>query len=187
MNRKNIGLTFDFFTELNSSKRWSLYTHNRIVPGFKDKAIGFLTFNKLSYTSKPGIGFSINAVATNKLIYPSIGLHYQKSFNRLSLFFLTTYAFDRTTSNENYLIIKYKYPLSKSLSIVSQNDFYTLIHKWSHDLSLERIKLGLEIHQAQIGIYNESTQRAGKLQRTNPTFGMYVRKTFDRASKKRRQ
>src|SRR5947207_11398373 len=118
----------------------------------------FSTFNKFSYSLKGGFGFSINLLGDARTFYSSIGVHFQKSVNHLSIYFLTTYAFHLATLNENYLVIIYKYPFSEDLNLILKNEFYTSFQKWSQGASSGCLKLGMEFHKTQLGFFKESIQ-----------------------------
>jgi hypothetical protein len=178
LSSKRSGIGLDVFHHLDAQKKWSIYTHNLVVFHYKDNTTGFLTFSKLSYTFKSGFGLSANLIGNIYRFYPGIGLHYDKKINHLSLFFLTTYALHHNSFNENFLIIGYKYPFTKKINIISQNEFYTSLRSWSLDRSDERIKLGIELNKTQIGVFNESAQNGGKFNLKTINFGWYLKYIF---------
>lgn len=175
---KRSGLGVDMFHQIDRQKKWSIYSHNVVAYHYSDDKMGFFTFNKLSYTFKSGFGFSANLVGNIHCFYPSVGLHYDKKIDHLSVFVLTTYTLDNNCSNETFLIIGYKYPVGKKFNFVSQNEFYTSLRKWSHDVSVEKLKLGLEFHKTQTGFFNESVQNGGKFNLRTVNFGWYIKQSF---------
>lgn len=175
---KRLGIGLDMSRHFDRQKKWSVYSHNLVAYHYNDHTTGFLTFNKLSYTFNSGIGFSANLIGNIYRFYPSIGLHYDKKINHLSLFFLTTYALNHNAVNENFFIIGYKYPISKKSTFISQNEFYTCLRNWSHDVSVERLKLGIEFYKTQTGFFNESAQNGGKFNFKTISFGWYLRQSF---------
>ncbi len=173
---KRLDITLDMTHHPDSKKRFTIYTHNLVGFHHKSEATSLFTFNKLSYTFKPGIGVSVNLVGNFRKFYPSAGVHYDKKLNKFSLFILTTYAFNYAAYNENFIILTYKYPFTKKLNLFSQGEFYTSLRKWAHDVSLERIKLGVEIRKTRIGLFYESVQNGGKFNSIN--IGGSIKQTF---------
>lgn len=175
---KRSGLGLDMFHQIDKQKKWSIYSHNLVFYHYTDNKTGFLTFTKLSYTFNSGIGISANLIGNIHHFYPSVGLHYDKKINHISIFMLTTCSLDKNCYKETFLIIGYKYPVAKKLNFVSQNEFYTSLRKWSHNLSVEKLKLGLEFHKTQTGLFHESVQNGGKFNLKTINFGWYLKQTF---------
>ena len=175
---KRIGLALDVFQKIDKQKKWSIYSHNLVAYQYNDNKTAFLIFNKLSYTSNSGIGFSANLVGKIHRFYPSVGLHFDKKINHTSIFLLTTYPFDKNCYNETFLIFGNKYPVAKKLKFVSQMEFYASLQRWSHNQSVEKLKLGLEFHKTQTGLFNESVQNGGKLNLKTINFGWYLKQSF---------
>jgi hypothetical protein len=175
---KRLGLGLDMFHQIDKQKKWSIYSHNLVACHYNGNTMAFLTFNKLSYTFNSGIGFSVNLVGNIHSFYPGVGLHYDRKMNHISIFVLTTYTLDNNCYNETFLIFGYKYPVAKKLKLVSQNEFYTSLRKWSHNVSVEKLKLGLEFHKTQTGFFNESVQNGGKFNLKTINFGWYLKQSF---------
>ena len=50
--------------------------------------------------------------------------------------------------------------------------------KWGYDQSLQRIKVGLEIRQIQIGIISETSQTEKSFQTILVNLGFFIKKSF---------
>jgi len=177
-SRNRLGLGLDVSYKIDKQKKWSIYSHNLVAYHYHDNKTAFLIFNKLSYTFNSGIGFSANLVGKTHHFYPSVGLHFDKKINHTSIFVLITYPIDKNCYNETFLIFGYKYPVAKKLKFVSQSEFYASLQRWSHNYSVEKLKLGLEFHKTQTGIFNESAQNGGKFNLKTINFGWYLKQEF---------
>ena len=162
----------------DSPKRWSVYSRNQGVSRHHDKTIGFATFSSFAYHSKPGIGVSVNLIGKTDRFYSTLGIYYEKKINHFSLYFLSMYALKSGSFNENFISILYKYPLNKKTKIISQNEFYNSLRSWSHHLSYERLKLGVELNKTQIGFFNETFQSGEKFNLSLVNHGLYLKQSF---------
>src|SRR5262245_54494816 len=162
----------------DSKKRFSIYNHSLVGFHHNSETTSLFTFNKLSYTFKPGIGISVNLVGNFRKFYPSTGVHYDKKLDNFSFFILTTYAFNYPAYNENFIILTYKFPFAKKLNPFSQGEFYSSFRKWTHDVSLQRIKLGIELRKTRFGLFYESVQNGGKFKLRTANLGACLKQTF---------
>jgi hypothetical protein len=176
MSSKRSDFSADMFHSLDAEKKWSIYTHDQVI--FQQDTTTFFTFNNFSYSLNGGFGFSINLLGDARTFYSSIGVHFQRSINHLSIYFLTTYAFNLAALNENFLVITYKYPFGKGLNLISKNEFYASFRKWSQETSFDRLKLGMEFHKTQFGFFKESIQEEEKSTLRTINFGAYLKQTF---------
>ena len=163
---------------LDSYKKWSVYTRNQGVSRHHDKTIGFATFSSFAYHSKLGIGVSVNLIGKTNRFYSTVGIYYEKKIRYLSLYFLSMYALHSGSLNENFISILYKCPFTKKIKLVSQNEFYNSLQNWSHNLSYERLKLGVELNKTQVGFFNETFQSGEKFNLSLVNHGLYLKQNF---------
>jgi branched-subunit amino acid transport protein AzlD len=173
------GINVITFHYLDKNNKWSLYNSNRYVAYYDGSTKpGFLTVNSLAYNFKPGIGITGNLVGDNNRLYPSMGLQYEKIGEKLYFYLLSTYEVNKITLQENYLFIVYKYPLAKNLKLLSHNEFYASFLTWKNDLSLERIKLGIEVKNTQWGLISETYQSGKNYKWALTNIGCYIKRSF---------
>lgn len=176
MTSERVEVSLDMRHRLDHEKKMGVYTHN--VVAFHNDTADVFTFTNLSYTFNCGFGFSANLIGDLRSFYSSMGVHFVKSINHFSIFFLTAYAINTARLNENFLIVTYKHPFSKRMNLVLQNEFYTSLRKWSHDTSFECVKLGIELHKTQIGFLKEIAQEGAKSKASTINYGGYLKQSF---------
>lgn len=124
------------------------------------------------------IPFWENLNGDNTRFYPSLGIQYEKVIKSLYLYFLTTYEPNKIAFQENYIFLVYKKELNEKLRFLSHNEFYFSFLEWKNDISLERLKLGIEIKKTQVGFIGEFYQSVENYQSALINIGIYSKKTF---------
>lgn len=162
----------------DKENRWSLFNRNRAVAYYDSRKNGFLTINSLAYNFKSGLGLAANIIGDNNRFYPSLGLQYEKVFKSLYLYLLATYEPNKIAFQENYIFLVYKKELIKKLRFVSHNEFYFSFLEWKNDISLERLKLGIEVEKTQVGFIGEFYQSGENYKSALINLGIYAKKTF---------
>lgn len=117
-------------------------------------------------------------IAGESGLHVAAGLQYQKTIKSFYLYFLSTHELNKLARQENYFILIYKPNLSNRVKFVFHGENYICFRKWDHDQSLQRIKLGLEISQTQIGFLSETSQNGKGYQTTVVNLGCYIKKSF---------
>jgi hypothetical protein len=163
---------------LGSPKKWSVYTRNQAVSRHHDKTIGYATVSSFAYHFKPGVGVSVNLIGKTNRFYSTLGIYYEKKIRHFSLYFLSMYALNSGSFNENFISVVYKHPFNKKVKLVSQNEFYNSLQSWSHHLSYERLKLGIELNKTQLGFFNETFQSGEKFNLSLVNHGLYLKQNF---------
>lgn len=166
------------FHSFDKEKRWSLFNRNRAVFYYDKRKNGFLTINSIAYNFKSGFGLAANLIGDNNRFYPSLGLQYEKVFNAIYLYFLTTYEMNKIAFQENYIFLVYKKELSKKLKFVSHDEFYFSFLEWKNDISLERLKIGVELKKTQIGLICEWYQSGENYTSVLTNIGVYIKRSF---------
>ena len=175
---KRLGIDLLSYHYLDTANRWSVYNHDRAVAYYDSKLTSFLTVNSIIYSFKLGWGITANLVGDNTHFYTSVGLQYEKIIKSLYLYFLSTYETKNNFYIENYVFIVYKAKLTEKIKWISQNEFYVSFIKLRNDISLQRIKLGIEIGQTQLGLISETYQLGSHYETALVNLGLYVKRAF---------
>lgn len=168
-------IAFHYFDKGN---RWSLFNRNRAVSYYDSRKTGFLTINSVAYNFKSGLGLAANLIGDNTRFYPSLGLQYEKIVKSFYLYVLTTYEPNKIAFQENYIFVVYKKELSQKLKFVSHNEFYFSFLEWKNDISLERLKLGIEVKKTQVGFISEFYQSGENYKSALINIGVYAKRMF---------
>lgn len=166
------------FKYIDKSKRWSLYSSNGAAVKYDTRKPGFFSGNILAYNFRSGIGLGAILIAGESGLRPSAGLQYQKTIKSLYLYFLSSHELNKFARQENYFIVVYKHKLSSRVKFVFHNEHYISFRKWGYDKSLQRLKLGLEIRQTQIGFISETSQNGKGNQTSVVNLGCYIKRAF---------
>jgi len=166
------------FQSFDKEKKWSLFNRNRAVFYYDKRKNGFLTINSIAYNFKSGLGLAANLIGDNNRFYPSLGIQYEKIFNTIYLYFLTTYEPNKISFQENYIFCVYKKEFNKKLKIVSHNEFYFSFLEWKNDISLERLKIGVEFKKTQVGFICEWYQSGENYTSVLTNIGVYIKRSF---------
>lgn len=166
------------FKHLDKSKRWSVYSSNGAVVKYYEWKSGFFSANILAYNFRSGLGLGAILIAGESGLHPSAGLQYQKTIRSFYLYFLSSHELNKFARQENYFILVYKHKLSDRVKFVVHNEHYLCFRKWGYDQSLQRIKLGLEISQTQVGFISETSQTGKCNQTTVVNLGCYIKQSF---------
>src|SRR5262245_48485997 len=67
---KTAGVILDMRYHPGTSKNWSIFSRNHLAYHVDEQTAGFLTFNKLAYTFKSGLGLSANLIGSTRKFYP---------------------------------------------------------------------------------------------------------------------
>jgi hypothetical protein len=173
-------MTVDFIAShfLDEKSRWSLFNRDRGVFYYDERSNGFLTVNSIGYNFKSGFGFAANLIGDNTRVYPSVGALYQKSFRSLFMYFLATYKLSNSTLQENYIFVVYKSRLREKITFIWHNELYSSFLNWKNDVSMERVKFGIEFSLTEVGIINELYQSGEEYKSTLTNIGIYVKRTL---------
>lgn len=166
------------FKYIDKKNRWSLYSSNGAVVKYDTWKPGFFSANILAYNFSSGIGIGAIVIAGESGLHPSAGLQYQKTIKSFYLYFLSTHELNKFARQENYFILVYKPKLSNRVKFVFHNENYFCFRKWDYDQSLQRIKLGVEIRQTQVGFISETSQSGKNNQTTVVNLGCYIKQSF---------
>jgi hypothetical protein len=175
---QRMGVDLLAFHYVDKNNRWSLYNHNKAVAYYDKRKTGFLTVNSIIYNFRQGLGITANLVGDNTRFYSSIGLQYEIAIKSVSLYLLSTYEANSNIFQEDYVFLVYKANLSSRIKLVSHNEFYLSFLKWRNDISLQRIKLGIEINKTQFGVISETYQLGEYYQSALFNLGVYIKKAF---------
>lgn len=175
---KRVSAQLRVFKYIDKSNRWSLYSSNGTVVKYDTWKPGFLSGNILAYNFRSGIGLGAILIATESGLHTSAGLQYQKTIKSFYLYFLSTHELNKLARQENYFVLMYKPKLSNRVKFVFHNENYICFRKWGHDQSLQRIKIGLEISQTQVGFLSEISQTRKSYESTVVNLGCYIKKSF---------
>ena len=166
------------FKQIDKNNRWSLYSTNQAAIEYDTWKPGFFSGNVLAYNFRSGIGLGAVLVVGESGLHPSAGIQYKKTIKSFDLYFLSSHELNKFARQENYFILAYKQELSNRVKFVLYNENYISFRKWSYVESLQRIKLGLEIRQTQVGFVSEISQ-TGKSHQTKLTnLGCYIKQSF---------
>ncbi|HEX7903497.1 MAG TPA: hypothetical protein VF487_06435 [Chitinophagaceae bacterium] len=175
---KRIAAYVKGFRYIDKSKRWSIYSNNRVAANYETGKPGFFSTNILAYHFRNGIGIGAILMAGNNKLRPATGFQYQKTIRSFYLYFLSTYELNKFTRQENYLTLVYKHKLSKKVKLVFHYENYICFLKWGYDQSFQRIRSGLEIKKTQVGFISETSQ-TGKTHKTSLiNLGFFIKQTF---------
>lgn len=175
---EHIAAQLRVFKYIDKGNRWSLYSSNGGVVKYDTWKPGFFSANILAYNFRSGIGFGAILIAGESGLHPSAGLQYQKTIKTLYLYFLSSHELNKFARQENYFILVYKHKLSDRIKFIFHHENYLCFRKWGYNQSLQRIKLGLEIRQTQVGFISETSQ-TGKSHETGViNLGGYIRQSF---------
>ena len=166
------------FKHFDKGNRWSLYSSNGAVVKYDTWKPGFFSGNVLAYNFRSGIGIGAILIAGESGLHPSAGLQYQKTIKSFYLYFLSTHELNKFARQENYFIMVYKPKLSNRVKFIFHNENYICFRKLNHDQSLQRIKLGLEIRQTQVGFISETSQNGEKHKTAVVNLGCYIKQSF---------
>ena len=166
------------FKYLDKTHRWSLYSSNGAGVKYDTWKPGFFSANILAYNFRNGIGLGAILIAGESGLHPSAGLQYQNTIGSFYVYVLSAHELNKFAKQENYFILVYKHKLSDRIKFVFHNENYICFRKWGYDQSLQRIKLGLEIRQTQVGFISETSQAGKTDQTTVLNLGCYIKQSF---------
>jgi hypothetical protein len=166
------------FKYIDKNNRWSLYTGNNAAINYDKGKPGFISANVFAYNFRSGIAISTVLIAGKHGLHPSAGLQYQKTIRSFYFYILSTIEPNKFAKQENYIFLVYKHKLSNRIKFVFHNENYISFQKWGYDQSLQRVKLGLEIRQTQIGIISETSQSGKSFQTMLVNLGCFIKKSF---------
>jgi len=167
-----------FFKYIDKNNRWSFYSGNNAAVNFDKGKPKFISSNIFAYNFKSGIGISIILIAGKNGSHASAGLLFQKTIRSFYFYFLSTIEPNKFAEQENYFYLVYKHKLTNRIKLVFHNENYISFRKWGYDLSLQRIKLGLEVRQTQIGIISETSQTEKSFQTRLVNLGCFIKQAF---------
>jgi len=167
-----------FFKYLDKNNRWSFYSGNNAALNFDKGKPKFISSNVFAYNFKNGVGISTILIARKNGLHPSAGLLFQKTIRSFYFYFLSTIEPNNIAEQENYVYLVYKHKLSNRIKLVFHNENYISFKKWGYDQSLQRIKVGLETRQMQIGIISETSQTEKSFQTILVNLGFFIKKSF---------
>ncbi len=163
---------------IDKSNRWSLYSGNNAAFNYDTGKPGFISANIFAYNFRSGIGISTILIAGKNGLHPSAGLQYQKTIRSFYFYILSTIEPNKFAKQENYFFVVYKHKLSNRIKFVFHNENYISFQKWCYDQSLQRLKLGLEIRQTQIGIISETSQAGKSFQTRLVNLGCFIKRSI---------
>jgi len=163
---------------IDKNNRWSFYSGNNAAVNFDKGKPKFISSNIFAYNFKNGVGISTILIARKNELHPSAGLLFQKTIRSFYFYFLSTIEPNKIAEQENYFYLVYKHKLSNRIKLVSHYENYISFQKWGYDQSLQRIKVGLEIRQIQIGIISETSQAEKSFQTILVNLGFFIKKSF---------
>lgn len=166
------------FKYIDKRNRWSLYSSNGAVIKYGEWKPGFFSGNIFGYNFRSGIGLGSILIAGENGLHLSAGLQYQKTIKSFYFYLLSTHELNKLAKQENYFILVYKHKLSARVKFVFHNENYICFREWGYDESLQRIKLGLEIRQTQVGFISETFQTGKSHQTTMVNLGCYIKQSF---------
>ena len=175
---EHVSAYFRVFKYLDKSNRWSLYSSNGAGVKYDTWKPGFFSGNILAYNFSNGVGLGAILVAGESGLHSSVGLQYQKTIKSLYVYFLSAHELNKFAKQENYFILVYKHKLSDKIKFIFHNENYLSFRKWGYDQSLQRIKLGVEIRQTQVGFISETSQTGKSHQTTVINLGGFIRQSF---------
>ena len=167
-----------FFKYIDKNNRWSFYSGNNVAVNFDKGRPKFISSNIFAYNFKSGLGISTILIVGKNGSHPSAGLLFQKTIRSFYFYFLSTIEPNKFAEQENYFYLVYKHSLSNRIKLVFHNENYIAFRKWGYDLSLQRIKLGLEFCQTQIGVICETSQTEKKFQTSLVNLGCFIKQSF---------
>jgi len=167
-----------FFKYLDKNNRWSFYSGNNAALNFDKGKPKFISSNVFAYNFKNGVGISTILIARKNGLHASAGLLFQKTIRSFYFYFLSTIEPNNIAEQENYVYLVYKHKLSNRIKLVFHNENYISFQKWGYDQSLQRIKVGLETRQMQIGMISETSQTEKSFQTILVNLGFFIKKSF---------
>ncbi|MCI5055300.1 MAG: hypothetical protein MRY83_04275 [Flavobacteriales bacterium] len=157
--------------------KFTVFSRTRGIVDYESNA-NILSAAYVSYSSKMGLGLSVIG-AVNSGSGPSTagGINILKAKKDFSIFALMAIEFEDPLGYSFFTIMRYTPLLRGDWKLYSSLELFTLFRKSGHEVSSERIRLGLDFKGLQFGLGTNLTQFTNEFISAE-NYGVFVRKSF---------
>lgn len=143
-----------------------------------DNNSNILSMAYINYTSKIGFGGSIiGSISSVSGFGPAAGINYFKTHKDFSIFALIAVEIDKVPGYSFFTLMKYRPDLSEKLKLYTSVELFSLVNETGHLVSVERLRLGLDIKNIQFGAASNLGQYGSSFNYTG-NYGVFIRKEF---------
>lgn len=165
-----------FLKPLSKDYKWTIFSRTRLNTDFKANN-NLLSALYLNYTTKSGIGGTLLGAVGNNSTSSGAGIHLTKNTDSFSIFALPYVTFLEDPTLNWFSIARYRPQLSEKLRLYTSLELFS-VFDLSHVISIQRIRLGLEMSSYQFGFGSNLSELAGTSEITGD-YGIFIRKTFN--------
>ena len=158
--------------------KFTVFSRTRGIVDYESNA-NILSAAYVSYTSKIGLGVSIiGAVNSSNGPNGAAGVNFLKVKNNFTIFALAAVEAHHPIGYSLFTIIRYTPDIKDNWKLYSSLELFTLYRKGGHEVSSERIRLGLDHKNFQFGLGANLTQFGNEFTAID-NYGLFIRKSFN--------
>ncbi len=162
----------------NTDYRFTVFSRTRGIVNYESNA-NILSAAYISYTSKIGLGTSIiGAINSSNGPSTAVGLNFLKAKKAFTIFALSALEIGNPVGYSLFTIMRYTPDLKTDWKLYSSLELFTLFRNEGHQISSERIRIGLDHKGFQFGIGGNFTQFGNGFVLLD-NYGLFIRKTFN--------
>lgn len=155
--------TLDVKVSGEVAPRFGLFTRHRETVDY-DNNLRHFSLADATYTVGNGVGAVVETQFIPNLgVVPRLGFQYATARGDLDVFVLATAVARENTNGEGVTLFRYSPPLHPRARLFAQIETVTNIGKGGHNFSVERLRLGLDIHGYRFGAAADITEKGDKL------------------------
>lgn len=175
---ENVFVDVQFLKPLKQNDyRFSVFSRTRGIVDYENNA-NILSAAYVSYTSKPGVGFSlIGSMSSFSGASSAVGVNYLKAGKNYSVFALAAVELQNEPGYSFFSIAKYFPRISENCKGYFSLELFTLFNRFGHQISVERARLGLDYKRLQFGL-GANLDQFGEAFSFGGNYGIFIRKEF---------
>ena len=159
---------------IKNDYRFTVFNRTRTVLDYDNNA-NLLTLAYANYTHKTGFGFSaLGSIGSTS----GLGINYFKKTDHFSIFALVASELESIPGYSFFTITKWKPAINERWKLYTSVELLSLVNKLGHQISIQRLRLGIEKGQYQFG-FAANVSFLGDKWVNNGNYGPFFRIEFN--------
>lgn len=161
---------------VDEGRHFSIFSRTRATIGY-DGTSDVFSGAYINYSLSSGIGASLVGKAGNGSAGLDAGIHLFKASPDWMFFGLMSIGVKNEAEYSWFSILRFTPGLTGEIRLYSSLELFSLIMENAHSVSIQRIRLGVDVWQFQAGIAGNFTE-SGKDWTSTSNIGGFIRKSF---------
>ena len=166
-----------FLKAFDKAYKFTVFNRTRTQIDYEDQ-VNFFSAAYFNYTTNSGLGGTILGRLGNAGSDVDAGIHYLKNAENVTFFGLASASLTDGGIYSWFSILRYRPKINSKWKVYSSLELFTVLNKWNHAASIQRIRLGLDYDSFQFGLAANLLELGEDFVFGTNNYGVFIRKEF---------